>query len=135
MDKITFNLNSIDISFGTRTVSLKPSVEIFTGEQKKRFSYFQDWLNIENMYHYNDNLFYVDSESADKWSLEKVVDSDGKEKQVNILTPGMSSDENVCIYKCKIYNPITQKFDEIECLPFKHLYQLLKVKLLIPAKK
>lgn len=128
-------MNSIDINFGTRTVSLKHSVELFTDEQKKRFSYFQDWLNVENMYHYNDNLFYVDSESADNWNLEKVIDDSGKEKQINILTPGMTTDENVYIYKCKIFNPMSQTFDEIECIPFKFLHQLLKVKFLIPANK
>lgn len=135
MDKITFNLNSIDLNLGTRTVSLKHSIEFFTEEQKRKCSYFQDWLNIESMYHYNDKLFYIDSESINKWNLEKVIDDRGNEKQVAFLTPGMTTTGTSCVYKCQIFNPMSQAFDEIECIPFRFLSQMLKVKILIPANE
>ena len=134
MDKVTFNLNSIDINVGTRPVSVKHSIEAFTEEQKRKFTYFQDWLNVESMYHYSDGRFYVDRESAKNWTLEVCKDNQGNNKQVDILTPGMAKSENLNVYLIKIFNPFTNSFDEVECLLFTNLFKLLKVKILIPAK-
>lgn len=135
MDKVTFNLQTIDINAGTRPVSVKHSVELFTDEEKRRFTYFQDWLNVESMYHYSDDKFYVDRESAKEWTLAVSKDNNGNDKTVDILTPGMSKAETLSVYKIKIFNPLTSVFDEVECFPFTHLNQLLKAKILIPAKR
>ena len=132
MEKINLNLNSIDIKFGIKTVSVKHSVEIFSEEQKKKYTYFQDWLNVESMYHYSDSYFYIDYESAVNWNLKKSKDNKGIEKSVDILTHGMPKSEVLPIYLIKIYNPKTMTFDEVECFPFKYMNELLKVKILIP---
>lgn len=134
MEKVTFNLNSIDINVGTRPVSVKHSIEIFSEEQKRKYTYFQDWLNIESMYHYSDGNFYVDRDSAKDWTLAISAENSGKEKEVDILTPGMIKSEVLPVYLIKLFNPQTNLFDEIECFPFTNLNRLLKVKILIPAK-
>lgn len=134
MKKVTFNLNSIDINVGTRPVSVKHSIEIFSEEQKRKYTYFQDWLNIESMYHYSDGNFYVDRDSAKDWTLAISTENNGKEKEVDILTPGMIKSEVLPVYLIKLFNPQTNLFDEIECFPFTNLHRLLKVKILIPAK-
>lgn len=134
MDKVTFNLNSIDINVGTRPVSVKHSTELFTEEQKKKFTYFQDWLNVESMYHQSDGRFYVDRDSAKNWTLAVNKDEHGNDKKVNIITPGMAKPEVLSVYLIKIFNPFTNSFDEVECFPFTNLHKLLKVNILIPAK-
>lgn len=134
MDKVTFNLNSIEINVGTRPVSVRHSIEIFTEEQKRKFTYFQDWLNVESMYHYYDRRFYVDRESAKNWTLDISKDEQGNNKKVDILTPGIEKSEVLNVYLIKIFNPFTNTFDEVECLPFTNLYKLLKVNILIPVQ-
>ncbi|MCE9540689.1 MAG: hypothetical protein K8R85_15930, partial [Bacteroidetes bacterium] len=97
-------------------------------------TYFQDWLNVESVNHFSDNKFYVDRDSAKMWTLTVSKDSVGNDKEVDILTPGMSKSETLPIYLIKIFNPLTNKFDEVECFPFTNLNRLLKAKILIPTK-
>jgi len=129
MEKINFNLNSIDLEFGRQPVNVKHNVDIYS-EIRHKFSYIQDWISIEGLFHKNDEFFYLDNDVIKEWNLEKFDDID--ENILEVIIPSQLQPEIVSFYKLKIYNPKNKVFDDIKCIPFKNLYKLLKVKILVP---
>lgn len=133
MEKIAFDLNSINHKFGRLSTKIKSTNEVFIPEEMQKYILVEDWLKAMSYFHFNDGYFYIDSELIDKLKLEKFIDQEGKESQIDIMTSGQAESTVSNFYRLKILNTITNVFDEIKCLPFKNLHNYLTVDVLIPT--
>ena len=127
--KIDFNLNSLDPSYGPIDLKIKNSKDFVSKDHIPDYWTIIDACEIKGMYHNNDSNFYIDKKYAEDKKFETINDNDGNPILIQTVTPGNNqSDEK--IFKLRIF--YNHEFIQIKAHSFPNLITRLKITMLVP---